>query len=113
MRNVNSCPTFRVSGKNIPKSDLLTPRIADDSIGKTITLPLFKMPEQGKIRNGRLYGMTLRKRIFLYLVLVSVIPITLVGIVSYTLSFRNISSNAVNSNISISDRMASEVRKLL
>ncbi len=57
--------------------------------------------------------MTLRKRIFLYLVLVSVIPIVLVGIVSYALSFKNISSNAINSNISISDRMASEVRKLL
>ncbi|MBQ4061549.1 MAG: sensor histidine kinase [Christensenellaceae bacterium] len=57
--------------------------------------------------------MTLRKRLFIYLVLVSVIPVLLVGGISYFLAVGNITENAVDANLSVSDRVSSDTAKML
>lgn len=57
--------------------------------------------------------MTLRNRLFVYFVIFSVIPVLIVGGIAYFLSFRNISENAVKVNLSVTDRVASDVEKML
>lgn len=57
--------------------------------------------------------MTLRNRLFIYFVILSVIPVLIIGGISYFLSFRNISDNAVSVNLSVTDRVASDIEKML
>ncbi|MDD5017911.1 MAG: sensor histidine kinase [Eubacteriales bacterium] len=57
--------------------------------------------------------MNLRMRLLLYFIIISVLPVILVGSISYLLTYNNISENAIRMNSSVVERVASDIAKTL